>query len=403
MTEMMHDSWPMPGGKQPGLSRRTFLRFCAGMAATLGLPDGARAEIAKAIAARRRPPVIWLHLAECTGCTESMLVSEHPALDKLILEMVSLDYHETLMAASGHRADAARKTSIAENKGKYLLVVEGAIPAKDNGIYCKVGGQTAIELLNECARDAAAVIALGSCAAWGGMPSAKPNPTGCVGVGEILARPVVNIPGCPPNPYNFLSTIVHYITYGRMPDLDGQGRPRFAYSRLIHENCERRAHFDNGRFVQEFGDAGHRSGWCLYKLGCKGPQTFANCPSILFGDTGSGSWPVGTGHPCIGCTEKGIAFRVPTFQVAEIHTWASPPATYPQITAPQGRISPLATGIAGLGAGAILGATYVISRKFSRERGSKGRHVAQEPLEPVETLPVDDSGKAAEDGAEEPK
>ena len=223
-----------------GVSRRTFLQFCAGVAATLGLLAGAEEAIAQTIATKPRPAVIWLHLSECTGCTESMLISEHPAIDKLILDLVSLDYHETLFASAGYQAEAARKASMAANKGKYLLVVEGAVSVKDGGIYCKIGGRTAIEMVNECAKDAAAVIALGSCASWGGMPSAQPNPTGCVGISEVWKGPVVNIPGCPPNPYNFLSTVVHYITYGRLPDLDNQGRPKFAYSRLIHENCERR-------------------------------------------------------------------------------------------------------------------------------------------------------------------
>jgi hydrogenase small subunit len=380
--------------RKPDSSRRAFLQFCGGMAATLGLSTGAEAAIARSIVAKHRPPVIWLHFSECTGCTESMLVSEHPAIDKLILDLVSLDYHETLFAGAGHQAEAARKASMAANKGKYLLVVEGAIPAKDGGIYCKIGGRTAIEILSECAQDAAAVIALGSCASWGGMPSAQPNPTGCVGVSEVWKGPVVNIPGCPPNPYNFLSTVVYYITYGRFPDLDSEGRPKFAYSRLIHENCERRPHFDAGHFVEQFGDAGHRSGWCLYKMGCKGPETYANCPAVLFGDAGGGSWPVGTGHPCIGCTEKSIAFRVPTFQVVEIHTRVNPPATYPQINAPQGRVSPLATGLAGLAAGAALGAGYVISRRFSGAAKSKNAPAVLGQDEP--DVPEQDEPEAAE-------
>ena len=159
-----------------GMSRREFLQFCAAMAATLGLPAGAEAAIAKAMETARRPSVIWLHFQECTGCTESLLRAEHPTLEKLILDVISLDYHETLLAAAGHQAEAARKAAMKANKGKYVLVVEGAIPTKDNGIYCKIGGQTAIDLLKECAADAAAVIAIGSCASWGGMPSDRPEP-----------------------------------------------------------------------------------------------------------------------------------------------------------------------------------------------------------------------------------
>ena len=242
------------------MSRRSFLQFCATLATTLGLPKGAEAAMAQAMEAAQRPSVIWLHFQECTGCTESMLRAEHPTLEKLILDVISLDYHETLFAAAGHQVEAARKAAMERHKGKYLLVVEGAIPTRDGGIYCKVGNQTAIELTRECAKDAAAVIAIGSCASWGGMPATDPNPTGAVGVGKILDKPVVTIPGCPPNPYNFLATVVHFLTFGSLPPVDAQGRPLFAYSRLVHENCERRAHYDAGRFALVFGDDGHRKG-----------------------------------------------------------------------------------------------------------------------------------------------
>jgi len=146
-----------------GLSRRDFLKFCTGLASTMGLPAGADAAIAKAVESARRPSVIWLHFQECTGCTESLLRANHPTLERLILDIISLDYHETLFAAAGHQAEAARRKAMADNKGKYLLVVEGAIPTKDKGIYCRIGGQTAVDLLKECATDAAAVVAIGSC------------------------------------------------------------------------------------------------------------------------------------------------------------------------------------------------------------------------------------------------
>ena len=342
--------------KRLGISRRSFLQMCAAMAATMGLPKGAEAAMAKAVATKKRPSVIWLHFQECTGCTESLLRAEHPTLEKLILDVISLDYHETLFAAAGHQAEAARKSAMKANKGKYLLVVEGAIPTRDNGIYCKIGGQTAIEMLKECAADAAAVIAIGSCSSWGGMPSTPPNPTGAKSAGEVLGKVIPNIPGCPPNPYNFLSTVVHFLTFGKLPDVDDIGRPKFAYSRLIHDNCERRAHFDAGRFALEFGDEGHKKGYCLYKLGCKGPETHANCPAILFGDVGNASWPVGTGHPCIGCTEKGIAFAKPIHALAELKS-VRPPAGFPGIIEDQGKGAStgaliLAAAVAGAAAGA---------------------------------------------------
>ncbi len=347
-----------------GVSRREFLQLCAAMATTMGLPKGADAAMAEAVASAKRPSVIWLHFQECTGCTESLLRAEHPTLEKLILDVISLDYHETLFAAAGHQAEAARKDAMKANKGKYLLVVEGAIPTKDKGIYCKIGGQTAVDMVKECAADAAAVVAIGSCASWGGMPSTGPNPTGASSAGEVLGKVIPNIPGCPPNPYNFLSTVVHFLTFGKLPDVDQLGRPKFAYSRLIHDNCERRAHFDAGRFAMEFGDVGHKKGYCLYKLGCKGPETYANCPTILFGDVGCASWPVGTGHPCIGCTEKGVGFSKPIHALAELKNIV-PPLSFPRIYEDQGKGVTFgsAAALAAI-AGAAAGGAAMLARNL---------------------------------------
>lgn len=230
VTNLRSLDWEGPADLERRLEmpRRDFLKFCAGIAGTLGLPVGAEAAVAKAIESAKRPSVIWLHFQECTGCSESLLRAEHPTLEKLILDVISLDYHETLMVAAGHQAEQARKDAMAANKGKYVLVVEGAIPTKQNGVFCKIGGHTAIDMLKECAADAAAVIAIGSCASWGGMPSTDPNPTGAMGVDKVLGKPVVTIPGCPPNPYNFLSTVVHFLTFGSLPAVDHLGRPKFA-------------------------------------------------------------------------------------------------------------------------------------------------------------------------------
>lgn len=375
-----------PVEERLGMSRRGFMQFCATLATTLGLPATAAAQMQTAIEQKRRPSVIWLHFQECTGCTESMLRAEHPTIEKLILDIISLDYHETLCAAAGHQVEAARRQAMADNKGKYILVIEGAIPTKDDGIYCKVGGQTAIEMTKECAADAAAVIAIGSCASWGGMPSTGPNPTGATGVAEVLGKPVVTIPGCPPNPYNFLATVVHFLSFGSLPEVDDLGRPKFAYSRLIHENCERRAHFDAGRFAMEFGDEGHRKGYCLYKLGCKGPETYANCPTIMFGDAGAGTWPVGCGHPCIGCTEQGVGFEKPIHMLAKVKN-VEPPASYPSIGEPQG------TG-ASLGSAAVLTAVAAAAAgagaMFARNLGKS--HAEQQAAKDKDGKP---DGKSA--------
>ncbi len=369
-----------------GMPRRQFLTFCVGLATAIGLPRSAAGAVATALTQARRPSVIWLQFQECTGCTESLLRAEHPTLDKLILDVISLDYHETLMAAAGHQAEQARVAAMAANKGKYILVVEGAIPTGIAGNYCKIGGRTAIEIVKECAADAAAVVAIGSCASWGGMPSTAPNPTGASPVADILGKPVLTIPGCPPNPYNFLATVVHYLVLGKLPDLDAKGRPKFAYGRLIHENCERRAHFDAGRFALQFGDEGHRSGWCLYKLGCKGPETYGNCPSILFGDVGTGSWPVGTGHPCIGCTEKGVGFAKPIHALAELLT-VYPPTEFARPAEAQGQGSTLATaGVVAAAGGLAIGAGMQLAKNLGR--------LPEEPSQPASPKPAPPGGKS---------
>lgn len=359
-----------------GISRREFSQFCAATATTLGLAAGSESAIAQAVAKAKRPSVIWLHYQECTGCSESLLRAEHPTLEKLILDTISLDYHETLMAAAGHQAEAARKASMKANKGQYVLVVEGAIPVKDNGIYCKVGGRTAVDIVKECAADAAAVIAIGSCASWGGMPSTDPNPTGASGVSQVLGKPVLTIPGCPPNPYNFLATVVHFLTFGSLPAVDKLGRPLFAYGRIIHEHCERRAHFDAGRFATEFGDENHRKGYCLYKLGCKGPETYANCSTIGFGDVGESNWPVGCGHPCIGCSEQGVGFAKPIHAVAELRGMR-PPASYPNVVEQQGKTSFAAAAALAAIAGAAAGGAAMLAKNVGKS--------SAEPSTPAQT------------------
>jgi hydrogenase small subunit len=183
----------------------------------------------------------------------------------------------------------------------------------------------------------------------------------------VLGKTVVTIPGCPPNPYNFLSTVVHYLTFNKLPALDSLGRPKFAYGRLVHENCERRPHFDAGRFAGEFGDEGHRQGWCLYKLGCKGPETYANCPVIGFNDVGEVSWPVGCGHPCIGCTEKGVGFEKPIHALADLKS-VKPPLGYPYIHEDRGSgASVAAAATVGVIAGAVAGATWAINRNLGKD------------------------------------
>lgn len=357
------------GGRllRSGVTRRQFLEFCLKLmvVAPAGLALTSRAhaaDVARAVAKARRPSVIWLHMQDCTGCTETLLRTSSPDVAELILDLISLDYHETLMAASGHQAEAALESAIAENAGKYVLVVEGSIPRKDQGVYLKVGGRTGLDLLAHAAKDAAAIVAIGSCASWGGIPSSGPNPTDAVGVKSlVLDKPVVNLPGCPANPYILLATVLEYAVAGSLPALDELARPLFAYDRVIHDHCPRRAHFDRGEFVREFGDEGHRKGWCLFAMGCKGPVTHASCSTRHFNEVVD-CWPIGIGAPCYGCTEKDVAFRVPLFdtiQPADV----VPPATYAPVFTPQGSASKVAIGLGGAIVGAAVGGGFVASRK----------------------------------------
>ncbi len=366
-----------------GINRRDFMKLCAGMAATLGLSQNAVAKMATALTSPERPPVIWIGAQECTGCTESLLRATHPTIENLILNTISLEYHEVLSAAFGHQAEENKHNAMTRYKGKYVLVVDGSIPLKDGGIYCMVAGEPIVDHIRRAAADAAAVIAIGSCAAWGGVPASGGNPTGAVSLEEALGNigtPIINIPGCPPNPHNFLTTVAYYITYGKLPVLDAKNRPLFAYERLIHENCERRPHFDAGRFAKEFGDEGHRQGWCLYHLGCKGPETYGNCSTLEFCDIGGGIWPVGIGHPCYGCNEQGVGFSKGIFQLAKVEN-PTPRVNKPDVAIQEGgHISPTSTALIGGALGVLVGVSLMTVRELGRQqkRHEAGQHPSRE-------------------------
>ncbi len=288
--------------EQKGVSRRNFMRYCTYLTATMGLSSSFVPKVAEVFAApKQRPPVIWLHLADCTGCSEALLRSQYPYPDDLVLEILSVEYHETIMAAAGNQAEEQLKMAVKKYKGKFICIVEGAISTKDNGVYGMTGGRTFLEIAKEVCPQAAAVICMGTCSSFGGIQAAKPNPGGYKSVGEALGVKTLNIPGCPPNPVNLVGTIVNYLLLGKLPALDGTGRPYFAYGKTIHDQCPRRSHFENDEFVTEFGSEEAASGHCLYKMGCRGPDTFNNCPTAKFND--GTSWPVEAGHPCIGCSQ----------------------------------------------------------------------------------------------------
>jgi quinone-reactive Ni/Fe-hydrogenase small subunit len=263
--------------------------------------------VEKGLKSLNKIPIIWLELADCSGNSEAFIKSASPAIEDLIFDYISLDYHELLMSASGDQSETVLEDIIENQKGEYILIVEGAVPMAMEGKYLRIGprGETGIELLQKCAKDAALVIAVGSCAFDGGVVAASPNPTGAVGVSEALKREdVINISGCPTNPTNIVGTLLSYIMFEELPALDKYNRPLWAYEGRIHDNCERRGHFELGEFVKEWGDEGAKKGYCLFEMGCKGPYANVNCPTMKFNN--STSWPVQAGHGCMGCTELGF-------------------------------------------------------------------------------------------------
>lgn len=284
-----------------GVTRREFVSFCAELCAILGVGSAWAPRMAKALSQLKRPSVVWLQLQECTGCVESVLRTSEPTIGDLVLDLVSLDYQHTIMAAAGEAAERALDEAV--EAGNYLLVVTGSVPLAEEGSYTTIGGRTAKEVLERAAAKVSAIIAVGACAHWGSVQAARPNPTGAVGVGQVVKnKPVVNIAGCPPIGDVVTATVVHYLTFKRLPALDYDLRPLFAYGARIHDQCPRRANFDAGQYVESFDDEGARRGWCLYKVGCKGPATFSPCP--IFQWNTRTSWPIGAGHPCLGCTER---------------------------------------------------------------------------------------------------
>lgn len=256
-------------------------------------------------------PVIYIQGAACTGCVTSTLCSNFPSIKNILLEDIvpgfklEFYYHPTIMTASGNLAmDILEKA--AKEKG-YVLIIDGAIPTKGNGIFCVIGEKngkkyTILEEVLKLAPNASMVIALGTCAAFGGIAGALPNPTGSLSIDNIFSNnkiktPLINIPGCPPHPDWLFGTLEDILTNGlEKVELDDLKRPKTYFGKLIHENCPNRAYFDEGKFAKHFGDEG-----CLYELGCKGSITYADCPLRLWNE--KVNWCIGSGAPCNGCTQ----------------------------------------------------------------------------------------------------
>ncbi|MGE3074402.1 MAG: hydrogenase small subunit [Dehalococcoidia bacterium] len=334
-----------------GVSRRSFLKFCATMAGVLALPPRYAHLIAASLQSSSRVPVIWLNGQDCAGNTEALLRANKPTVAEVILDTLSLDYQEVLMAAAGKQAEEARAATMAAFPNGYIAVVEGSIPLADGGVYCTIGGRAFAEIVREVCAGALGVIAVGSCAFDGGIPAARGGITGAVGVSAFVKdKKIINLSGCPMNPENLTATIVQYLTLKEFPATDELGRPLFAYGDTVHEHCESLAHYRRKELVQEWGDEGHRAGWCLYQMGCKGPATVANCSTVRF-NAGT-SWPVASGHGCVGCTTPRFwDTMVPFYEEGGPKAVATPTAVAYQTPVPGSSPSPSDSGDGGVDGG----------------------------------------------------
>jgi hydrogenase small subunit len=292
-----------------GVSRRDFLKYCGSVAAMLGMSELMAPQVASAIEkGATLQPALWLAQGLCTGCTESMAQVDTPDVPTIVLDLLSLNYWETVMAAAGDQAEANIKATV--EKGGYIAIIEGTIMTGFGGNTLRIAGKPAIEELLEVCSKAAAVIAVGSCAVDGGWVVGNPNPAGGMGTSQFLTEkgvktPVVNLPTCPVNPEWVVAMVVDVLLLGELADgsilkkLNEKGEPKLIFGQTIHDNCPRRGHFENNEFVEAFGTQAEVDGWCLYKVGCKGPQTFTNCPLVRWNHRYS--WCVESGSPCIGC------------------------------------------------------------------------------------------------------
>ena len=296
-----------------GIDRRTVLRWSAFMAGILGLPTVPYVmKIAEAATSSTRLPVLWLNAQDCTGDIESFLRAGSPATPTdLLLNRISLEYSELLMAGSGAAANTALSSAISKYSGKYVVIVEGSVPTAANGVYCTVGGEAFTTILAKAVASSLGVIAVGTCATSGGLASASGGSTGASSVKTALgttSKTLINLPGCPVNMDNLAATLVNYLVLGNWPATDSSNRPTFAYGSSVHSKCERRKFYEAEQFARAFGDAGHQAGWCMKQLGCQGPNTRSNCPTVKFNS--ATSWPVGSGAICMSCTTAGFWDRL---------------------------------------------------------------------------------------------
>lgn len=280
------------------LNRRDFLKFAGMMGAGMFL-DFYQPQIVEALeqASSSGVKLVWLQGQSDTGCTVSLTQGKYPNIYDAILNLkVDIKFHPTIMAPYGE--DAMKALEIEPD----VLVVEGAVPDKK---YCTVGEKPLIDLVKELgAKAKVGVVAVGACATHGGIPAAKGNLTNAKGVGQVLGKPVINLPGCPPHPDIILLTLASVIITGKIPELDSFGRPTALYRKVIHDECARRGFYDKGLFATSFKESDISYGKCLYKLGCRGPVTLSDCAYRKWNN--GVNVCMNAGAPCIGCYHEGF-------------------------------------------------------------------------------------------------
>jgi len=357
MTETFYDVL-----RRQGISRRSFLKFCSLTTASLGLSPTVAPQIAHALENKPRTPVIWIEGLECTCCSESFIRSAHPLAKDVVLSLLSLDYHMTLSAAAGEQLRANAHETIEKHKGNYILAVEGNPPLNEDGMYCIYYGKPFVETLKKYAKDAKAVIAWGSCASWGCVQAAKPNPTNAVPIDKVITdKPIIKVPGCPPIAEVMTAIVTYVLTFDRIPELDRQGRPKMFYSQRIHDKCYRRPHFDAGQFVEAWDDESARKGYCLYKVGCKGPTTYNACSTVRWNE--GTSFPIQAGHGCIGCSEDGFWDKGSFYdRLTDIHQFG--------IEANADRVGATAAGVVGAAAVAHAAVSAIKRASHKHDNGS---------------------------------
>jgi hydrogenase small subunit len=288
------------------MPRREFLRIGTRLAALWGLGPTLIPGIASAVddLSTGRTPVLWLEGSNCSGCSISLLNS-YPLLPlSLLTKHISLKFHQTLSTTTGQQAQDVVNGTIAQ--ADYILVVEGAVPTLIP-TACTFGGEPFKDHLLRAAGGATAVVAVGACAAFGGIPAAPGNPTGAMDAITFLqqngvSKPFIRIPGCPPHPDWMIGTLVHVIKFG-VPPLDAMLRPTKFFGPRIHDQCPYR----NMPYATKFGDVG-----CQWMLGCHGPTTRGDCVARGF-NNGTSSCLHSLG-PCIGCTQ-------PDFGQKQMYQW----------------------------------------------------------------------------------